>query len=224
MSAAGRRLRPLRLGLARVLGRSILASRPQPASRPSAVRPAAGDALLRAGCEALFDRDYYLGCHPDVAAAGVEPLAHYVNHGEAEGRNPHPLFNTVYYRMQMGAGEGSPGPLVHFALSDAARAFDPHPAFDLRHYASQAGPLPTAGRYLLHYLESGWRHGLTPHPAFDATWSGGRPDREAGGGIAPLLDLVSSPDDGRGIGLTHRLATMRAASSTGAGRRPAPQG
>jgi len=33
-----------------------------------------------------FDRDLYLDLYPDVAAAGVDPHLHYVQHGRAEGR------------------------------------------------------------------------------------------------------------------------------------------
>lgn len=36
----------------------------------------------------LFDADWYLGANPDVAAAGVDPLRHYVTHGIAENRRP----------------------------------------------------------------------------------------------------------------------------------------
>ncbi len=36
----------------------------------------------------LFDADAYLQLYPDVQAAGVDPLDHYVSHGMAEGRSP----------------------------------------------------------------------------------------------------------------------------------------
>lgn len=39
--------------------------------------------LKRAG---IFDADAYLAANPDVAAAGEDPLWHYINHGIAEGR------------------------------------------------------------------------------------------------------------------------------------------
>jgi glycosyltransferase involved in cell wall biosynthesis len=35
-----------------------------------------------------FDPAFYLRRYPDLAAAGVDPLEHYVNHGRAEGRLP----------------------------------------------------------------------------------------------------------------------------------------
>jgi hypothetical protein len=43
---------------------------------------------FRNGCNPspLFDTDYYLGTYPDVAAAGVNPLIHYLKWGRAEGR------------------------------------------------------------------------------------------------------------------------------------------
>ncbi|HEY8240107.1 MAG TPA: polysaccharide pyruvyl transferase family protein, partial [Kiritimatiellia bacterium] len=44
-------------------------------------------ARLRAG--ARFDRAYYLVLYDDVAAAGIDPLLHFIHHGAAEGRLPH---------------------------------------------------------------------------------------------------------------------------------------
>lgn len=35
-----------------------------------------------------FDPDFYLAQYPDVAAAGVDPLEHYLRYGQAEGRLP----------------------------------------------------------------------------------------------------------------------------------------
>ncbi len=35
-----------------------------------------------------FDPDFYLAEYPDVAAAGIDPLEHYLRHGQTEGRLP----------------------------------------------------------------------------------------------------------------------------------------
>src|SRR5215470_15494290 len=35
----------------------------------------------------LFDAEWYLAQNPDVAAAGINPLVHYLRHGAAEGRD-----------------------------------------------------------------------------------------------------------------------------------------
>ena len=36
----------------------------------------------------LFDTKWYLEANPDVAAAGVNPLLHFLRHGAREGRRP----------------------------------------------------------------------------------------------------------------------------------------
>ena len=63
----------------------------------------------------LFDSKYYLSEYPDVAESGINPLAHYLNHGAREGRDPHPLFDTGYYLEHYGhlLAEGT-NPLVDF--------------------------------------------------------------------------------------------------------------
>lgn len=45
----------------------------------------------------LFDEDWYLARNPDVAAAGVDALGHYLEHGWHEGRNPSELFSVKDY-------------------------------------------------------------------------------------------------------------------------------
>jgi len=47
----------------------------------------------------LFDSQTYLKNNPDVAAAGVNPWQHFINHGAQEGRMPH-LFNQAFYLSQ----------------------------------------------------------------------------------------------------------------------------
>jgi glycosyltransferase involved in cell wall biosynthesis len=45
----------------------------------------------------LFDADWYLNVYPDVAAAGLDPLSHYMDFGWRESRNPNLLFDTDWY-------------------------------------------------------------------------------------------------------------------------------
>ena len=54
----------------------------------AAARPVAEDAVER-----LFDRDWYLSAYPDVATAGIDPLAHFLGF-PAERRNPNALFDS----------------------------------------------------------------------------------------------------------------------------------
>lgn len=62
-----------------------------PAPRPD------DSSSMHAALIAAFDEAYYLTVYPDVAAAGVVPLLHYLDEGWREGRNPNSDFDTRYY-------------------------------------------------------------------------------------------------------------------------------
>ncbi|AYA63004.1 glycosyltransferase [Alteromonas sp. RKMC-009] len=42
----------------------------------------------------LFDPDWYIDAYPDIAAASVDPLTHFINHGIDEGRDPNPYLSV----------------------------------------------------------------------------------------------------------------------------------
>lgn len=44
-----------------------------------------------------FDRAFYLEQNPDVRADGMDPVAHYILHGQFEGRDPTPTFSSAGY-------------------------------------------------------------------------------------------------------------------------------
>ena len=50
----------------------------------------------------LFDAGSYLERNADVAEAGFEPYIHFLQHGLAEQRDPHPLVDLAYIRGQLG--------------------------------------------------------------------------------------------------------------------------
>src|SRR5208337_3355284 len=54
-------------------------------------------ARRRVAATGLFDPEFYLSRYPDVAAAQIDPLDHYLLCGRAEKRNPHPLFHSGFY-------------------------------------------------------------------------------------------------------------------------------
>jgi hypothetical protein len=71
--------------------------------------------LLKSG---LFDPEYYLRRNPDVAAAGVDPVVHYLQYGASELRNPSPYFSTRWYlRRYVDVAASEKNPLYHFIVS-----------------------------------------------------------------------------------------------------------
>ena len=63
----------------------------------------------------LFDAAFYRASNPDVAAADVDPLQHYIEHGWREDRLPSRLFDGVgYLAAYQDVRASGMNPLVHF--------------------------------------------------------------------------------------------------------------
>ena len=74
-----------------------------------------------------FDPLYYLNQNPDIAAAAIDPLAHYQNWGWAEGRDPNPS-------VDLAAVDG----LEYIAsYGDLMAAFGVNEAAGYQHFATQ---------------------------------------------------------------------------------------
>ncbi|MCU0723966.1 MAG: glycosyltransferase, partial [Planctomycetes bacterium] len=145
---------------------------------------------LRAALEAcgLFDPAAYLERYPDVARAGVPPVLHYLEHGDREGRRPHPLFEPEYYlaRNPDVARSGAPS-LLHYAGHGEREGRRPNPYFDPAFYARRNPDLPRRGVPLLEqFFRSGAREGRRPHPWFDPAWYFARNPDVARSGLNPL--------------------------------------
>ena len=99
----------------------------------------------------LFDAEFYTSKYRDVAAAGVNPFRHYLEHGAFEGRKPNALFDPEYYLLRQAAAS-SELPVVSFLRQTGEHCPNPHPLFDC---ASYLHAYPHAGdrvNPLLHYL------------------------------------------------------------------------
>ncbi|MHB8872551.1 MAG: glycosyltransferase family 61 protein [Myxococcaceae bacterium] len=125
--------------------------------------------LLETG---LFDRAYYLRNAPDVAAAGRDPLRHYLDAGAAEARLPNPLFDSRYYLTQHPDVEAAGiNPLVHFFVTGGNEGRDPCPLFDASYYLEHNREVALSGENpLVHYLRVGAREGRNPNPLFDGAY------------------------------------------------------
>jgi hypothetical protein len=109
----------------------------------------------------LFDSAFYLERNPEVK---MNALEHYLTIGAAEGRDPHPFFNTRYYARQAGYGMN---PLEHYLEIGASQGLDPDPRFDTSFYLETN--MGIRMNPLVHYVLTGRANGLRTHPDFPAS-------------------------------------------------------
>jgi glycosyltransferase involved in cell wall biosynthesis len=138
------------------------------AAPPPAVQAAAD--LAEIGGSGLFDEAFYLKSYPDVAAAGVRPLEHFMQSGWREGRLPNLYFDPVWYlERNPDAGRQGGQPLLHYLREGDALGCDPGPWFDAKWYRSHY-EVPPGETALAHYLRLRFCRPLSPQPDFDAEY------------------------------------------------------
>jgi len=117
----------------------------------------------------LFDRQWYLMRNPDVAAAHVDPLEHYLYYGWKELRSPCALFDARFYAAQKPElASKRTNPLEHYLREGGFEGLDPNFYFDSDWYLDQYPAVRAAGvNPLLHYVLEGEHAGNWPGPLFD---------------------------------------------------------
>jgi Methyltransferase domain/Glycosyl transferase family 2 len=118
----------------------------------------------------VFDEGWYLRRRPDVCARRCSGLAHYLDRGWKEKRDPSPLFDARYYcESNPDAAAAGIDPLVHYLQFGGTKARRFHPFFDVDFYHQQlfVAGLPFHVNPLVHYLTVGAAAGLSAHPLFD---------------------------------------------------------
>ena len=75
-----------------------------------------------------MDPVWYRRTYFDLRDTPIDVARHYLEHGAAEGRNPHPLFDTNFYLEQENPDVVAAGanPLVHYITYGAKEGRDPH--------------------------------------------------------------------------------------------------
>ena len=144
-----------------------------------------------------FDPNYYVARYPDVAAASLDPLVHYVVFGRREGRKPAPdqpsfsryaelravvesgLFDEAYYSAEnpdvTAAGRD---PLEHFLDTGAWEGRSPSPKFDPNYYLTSYPDVASTGlNPLAHYFWAGRSGGRSATPRIPMSSSGVSPVR-----------------------------------------------
>ncbi len=117
---------------------------------------------------AMFEGEAYLVRHPDVKAAGMDPLDHYLRFGEAETRSPMSLFDAPFYLSQLGEGErrrAARAPFTHYLLHGEAMGHHPHAFFDPAFCALSLGDADDGRSMIARYLDA--TATVRPHMFFD---------------------------------------------------------
>ncbi|MCQ8241223.1 glycosyltransferase [Rhizosaccharibacter radicis] len=108
----------------------------------------------------------YHRLHPDVAAAGGDPLEHFLTAGLREGRSPTPLFDPAFYRARAKLPPDMPDLFLHFLRIGAAAGHDPHPLVDLG-FLRRCEPGGPPFRYLACLLDEEPGADIAPNSFFD---------------------------------------------------------
>jgi GT2 family glycosyltransferase/glycosyltransferase involved in cell wall biosynthesis len=136
----------------------------------------------------MFNAEWYARGGPAEVS-----IAHYLRHGAAENRDPHPLFSTRFYlERNPDVAASGVNPLVHYLTRGAFEGRDPHPLFSARFYLGRNPDVAQAGlNPLVHYLAHGAAQGRDPHPWFDGAYYRSRTPDAASPAINPLWHYLS---------------------------------
>jgi len=95
-----------------------------------------------------------------VAASKINPLVHYIRHGAAEGRSPHPQFDTVWYlKNNPDVAASGMNPLAHYLMRGVLEKRSPRPQFDI-----SLPPAPDQDALQAESIERRARTGATSEP------------------------------------------------------------
>jgi hypothetical protein len=143
----------------------------------------------------VFDGAWYLARYPDVLGAGVEPLAHLLGSGLAEGRDPSPYVDLSFVATMVPELGGDRVALfAHLLDSGLAAGVPTSPYVDLRWYAERharphpgTDPLATFRDLVTH----GRAEQLDPSPFVDLRWYAQHHRDVTLGGVDPFEYLLS---------------------------------
>jgi GT2 family glycosyltransferase/glycosyltransferase involved in cell wall biosynthesis len=119
----------------------------------------------------LFDADYYLRTNDDVTLAGLNPLLHYLQYGDAEGRFPNPLFDPRFYSAKANISRKDVNSLLHYCIIGRYLKVSPSAWFDTFYYLQHNRDVAREVLDpLLHYILWGGLEGRSPNPSFDGSY------------------------------------------------------
>ncbi len=144
-----------------------------------------------------FDAAYYLANNPDVAAAGVDPLKHFLQQGWKEHRDPNAYFSTSYYLAQNpDVAAAGLDPLEHFEAYGWHEGRDPGPNFSLSRYLAAYPDVKAAGiDPLQQFLTLGRAQGNVASPVPLTAVSAADPLVDSAWYLARHPDVAASGED-----------------------------
>ena len=116
---------------------------------------------LIVGRSGLFDADWYLKRYPDISAANVDPLTHFMTFGYREDRDPNPIFSTRWHKKAYSLKETDNPILSYLGARKAGLSRKPNPWFDPVWYSQIHGLTPALDP-MVHYLTHGAAEGNLP--------------------------------------------------------------
>ena len=130
-----------------------------------------------------FDAAWYLRRYPDVAAADMDPLRHFVESGCHEGRFPNPIFDTDWYVSEYLPSDTRTNALLDYVGRGWRRGRRPNRWLDPAWYRDKVG-LAASRDPMAHYLAAG-RDAMAPGPTIDPA-ALARDHADLGGDGTPL--------------------------------------
>lgn len=101
---------------------------PKPKNKAAANKRKLRHNIRKLKASSLFDAEWYLMTHTDVAREKMDPAGHYIKFGAAEGRDPSPHFNTSWYlQVNPDVAETGINPLIHYIEHGKAEGRAPRP-------------------------------------------------------------------------------------------------
>lgn len=161
---------------------------------------------------ARFSTLSYLKLNPDVAAAGINPLEHYIRHGRYENRRiwedgQLPALNEQSARDKTLPLSNSTSGAYRYSSVEAGLLPKLRHFFSSSYYLSNYVDVNRAGSDpLTHYLEHGWKEDRNPSERFDTKYYLSKFPELAQLNICPLLHYINSgADDEYGAVPIHRI-------------------
>lgn len=144
-----------------------------------------------------FSVRFYLERYPELRARRVHPILHYVEHGCAERRLPHPLFWPDWFLRAAPQGTDARNCYALYFQDPSLFDIDPNPYFDASRYRMRHPDLAGVTiNPLYHYLRFGRFEDRSPNGAIDLRWMGAEYGRQLSGLNVDPLSFLLAYDNG----------------------------